>query len=231
MNIRFLQTLILCALTIGFASCGEDFDLSENVTDEVMTEFALDRDTLYLRVGDVYEYTTSFNPPDINDASIYWTSSADSVATVQNNAIHALSPGWTILTATSVSYHRQALSHVCVLDSWSGASDQYPYESVVYASAKVGGQDLEPNCEVAAFVNDECRGAGKRIETHGKVIWAIRVGSFYKAYDPDFLPSKEVVVFKYYNPDSRESGEFRETIIHDCKTHGMPSSPFTLTAK
>lgn len=227
-RLKYLTLFVVCAL--GFASCGVDIDFDENaVRAESLT---LDRDTIYLRVGESIDLSPIFTPDSVTNQAVLWTSDADSVATTVSNSIVAVSPGSALITATSVSYRLEASCHIVVLEDWPlFDAGQFPYETVIYAKVTVGGSPLPAGAELAAFVDYECRGTGVRRVRLDQEYWEIRVGSDIRYSNPEYPSLSEEIEFRYYDPESHTMQVFPQTILHDGETHGYPSHPFELSIK
>ena len=66
-----------------------------------VTGISLDEDTLELTVGDTATLTATVAPDDTTDPAVTWTSDTESVATVENGVITAVSAGTATITATA----------------------------------------------------------------------------------------------------------------------------------
>lgn len=64
------------------------------------TSILLPIDSLSMKVGDIYSVIATINPTNAENQNITWTSSNESVATVNYGEISAISSGSTIITAT-----------------------------------------------------------------------------------------------------------------------------------
>jgi len=89
-NLRFLPWLLITLglATITFNSCGIKVD-----------SITLDQQTLTLAVAEDCTLTAIVLPDDAADKTVTWTSSADSIATVSDGKITAISQGTVTITA------------------------------------------------------------------------------------------------------------------------------------
>ncbi len=68
-----------------------------------VTNVVLDREKIYLKIGDQTELTATIQPENATDKSVIWRSSAPSVAMVRNGQITARAPGTAMITAEAGS--------------------------------------------------------------------------------------------------------------------------------
>lgn len=91
-----LKTLpILAILSFGLVSCGGDDDKTK------VTSVSLSETTLSLTVGQMKILTETVLPADADDKSVKWTSSDNSIATVDSGKVMAKSKGTATITVAT----------------------------------------------------------------------------------------------------------------------------------
>jgi hypothetical protein len=221
-----LKIITFLPFLLSLASCGL-MEMDEQ-TDVVATQMTLQRDTLYIMVGDRLELHPVFTPDSVTVSDVLWTSSADSVLTVSNNVFTGMSEGWSTVRAVSVQRHLEDSCHVYVMKRWENTAREYPYEMMVYATVTVHGQPFNPETMMlGAFVDDEMRGAGELMEWKGRQYVRFRVGSELPFYNPDGI--EETVTFRVYHRQELRYETFTQTILYDGEAHGSLSNLFPLT--
>ena len=93
-----------------------------------VTGISLDKNFLELTVGDTYQLTAVLSPSNATDKVIRWTSGDDSVATVENGKVTAVSAGETNITAISSDGGYTAACKVTVKEK-AAESESYEAES------------------------------------------------------------------------------------------------------
>lgn len=221
-----LKIITFLPFLLSLASCGL-MEMDEQ-TDVVATQMTLQRDTLYIMVGDRLELHPVFTPDSVTVSDVLWTSSADSVLTVSNNVFTGMSEGWSTVRAVSVQRHLEDSCHVYVMKRWESMAREYPYEMMVYAAVTVHGQPFNPETMMlGAFVDDEMRGAGELMEWKGRQYVRFRIGSDMAYYDPDGI--EETVTFRVYHRQELRYETFTQTILYDGEAHGSLSNLVELT--
>ncbi len=221
-----LKIITFLPFLLSLASCGL-MEMDEQ-TDVVATQMTLQRDTLYIMVGDRLELHPVFTPDSVTVSDVLWTSSADSVLTVSNNVFTGMSEGWSTVRAVSVQRHLEDSCHVNVMKRWEIMAREYPYEMMVYAAVTVHGQPFNPETMMlGAFVDDEMRGAGELMEWKGRQYVRFRIGSDMAYYDPDGI--EETVTFRVYHRQELRYETFTQTILYDGEAHGSLSDLVELT--
>ena len=221
---RRIALALVSALTL--TSCGlVDMEDQEELP---LTEMHLQRDTLYLMVGDQFTLQPVLTPDSVTIDDVFWSSSADSVLSISNNVFTGVSEGWSLVRALSVSRQLEDSCHVCVMRRWENTEREYPYEMMVYANVSVHGQPFNPETMVlGAFVDDEMRGAGQLMEWKGKQYVRFRIGSDIKFVDPEGI--EETVTFRVYYKQQLRYEEFPQELNFDGEAHGTLSSLFSLS--
>ena len=221
---RRIALALVSALTL--TSCGlVDMEDQEELP---LTEMHLQRDTLYLMVGDQFTLQPVLTPDSVTIDDVFWSSSADSVLSISNNVFTGVSEGWSLVRALSVSRQLEDSCHVCVMRRWENTEREYPYEMMVYANVSVHGQPFNPETMVlGAFVDDEMRGAGQLMEWKGKQYVRFRIGSDIKFVDSEGI--EETVTFRVYYKQQLRYEEFPRELNFDGEAHGTLSSLFSLS--
>ena len=104
---------------------------------------------------------------------------------------------------------------------------QYQYDMTVYYTlvAPDGNPISETgNYEVAAFVNDECRGVGKLVTQTGENGQTLTYG-YLRVYSNE--TSGETITFKYYDKETEEEKVIEDVTVPFVATslEGMPTEP------
>jgi hypothetical protein len=180
------------------------------------TGLTLDKSAIAIYVDDVEDLTATVVPEDAANKKTLWTSSNDSVVTVDDNgAVTGISAGTATVTATSEDGGFTAICTVTVASEMGNVTSTgwstpaiHSYEHSMTYVAQVAFRDVlseDANTEVAAFVGDECRG-------YAKLAYEPEVNA-YLVYLVIYSNSAggETVTLKAYNP-------LKERIYSDCKT-------------
>lgn len=223
---RVVRTAVMIlAPMLLTVSCGL-MDMEQEET--VATEMSLDRDTVYIMVGDQFTLTPRFSPATDALAYVYWSSSADSVVSISDNVFTGLSEGWSMVRATSVSGLLQDSCWVGVMPRWEPTVRQYPYEMLVYAEVTVHGLPFNPETMIlGAFVDDEMRGSGELMTWKGRQYVRIRVGSDISYVDPNGV--NETVSFRVYLKQQLRFEEFPQTLDFDGEAHGTLTNLYKIS--
>lgn len=165
--------LLLC---LPMTSC-EFFELDE-VGAETATKMSLEQDTLFVMVGDTFSLNPVFTPDTVNINDLYFLPADSGVLAVRGvDKLEAVGEGGTKLYITSVSARLLDSCMVYVVPRWEVEKRLWPYETVFYANVTFGGASLSEDMLVAAFVGNECRGLGQKMEYAGIPYYRFRVGS------------------------------------------------------
>ncbi len=212
-------------MTLSLTSCG----LMEMDTEElVAVGMKLDRDSLYIMVGDQLELTPIFSPDTVTQSGILWTTSDEDVLAVSGGVYTAVSPGWAQVRAVNTSYMLEDSCMVCVMPRWETTGREFPYEMLVYADVTVGGQPFNPETMMlAAFVDDDLRGTGQLLEWKGKSYVRFRVGSEMRGTDSG--GNNEVVSFRVYYRREHRYDVFPQSLDYDGEAHGTLSNLYKLS--
>ena len=79
-----------------------------------VTGVSLDKETLTMKVGDTETLVATVAPADATDKNVIWTTSEETVATVENGVVTAVGAGNAIITATTADGSFTATSEVTV---------------------------------------------------------------------------------------------------------------------
>lgn len=199
----YLFTLLL------LTSCGEMFELDEENPNQ--PQMKIDRTSIDIMVGDTYTFNLAQHPDDAKDKAVAWTSANPKVAVFEGEQLKALAAGHTTVTAEWISEKLKASCVVNVIPKWELNPYLYPNDMMVYAKVTVGGRDVDENCLVAAFYDDESdpqnpvselRGFGELFTEEGITYMALRV------FSPD--GTGDDLVLRCYDRKSM--------LIYDCET-------------
>lgn len=221
---RIIPLYLLFLLPFLTASCG----LMEMENEEVIAmELHLDRDTLWIMVGDEFTLQPSFKPDSVSIPSVTWTTSSSDVLSIVDGVFHGTREGWAQVNARSIAADIEDSCMVCVMRRWEDTSKQFPYEMVVYASVTVNGKDFDPETMiVGAFVDGDMRGIGTLEKWKDNSYVRFRIGSDLRYVDPEGI--SETVNFRVYYKKELRYEEFPQTLDYDGETHGTLSNLFTL---
>ncbi len=109
---------------------------------------------------------------------------------------------------------------------WEVNPHDYQYDMTVYAKLSADGSTVEDfsNYEIAAFVDNECRGIAEVKSQSGYTWLYLRVRSN--------VASGESISFKIYDAAAGKAFNAVETVdFTSAGQEGMPSAPITLTLK
>lgn len=206
------------------ASCG----LMEMENEEVLAkELHLDRDTVWIMVGDEFTLQPVVKPDNVSIDAVTWTSSAPGVLSIKDGVFRGAGEGWARLHAKNIAVDVEDSCMVCVMRRWEDASHLFPYEMMVYASVTVNGKAFDPETMiVGAFVDGDMRGIGTLEKWKDTSYVRFRIGSELRSADPDGF--SETVNFRVYYRKELRYDEFPQTIDYDGETHGTLSNLFTL---
>jgi hypothetical protein len=151
--------------------------------------------------------------------------SNDSIVSLKDNVFEALRPGTVCIKATSVLQQMEDSCQVQVM-KWGVNPYAFPDEMVFFAKFYIEGKEVTPNtCNVAAFVDGECRGVGEYKEYQGNYFYMFRVYGSTESYSG----KREVVRFRVYRSDNLLCGYFPNQYVFDGDTYGSISSPLLFT--
>ncbi len=112
-----ISFIILSVLSLFF-SC-EEKDLFINVT-----EVSIDKNFITMVEGNVEKLNAVVTPSDATNKIINWTSSNESVITVdENGLLTAIKKGSAIVTATTEDGNKKAMSNITVKENWISLSE------------------------------------------------------------------------------------------------------------
>ena len=221
---RIIPLYLLFFLPFLTASC----ELMEMENEEVLVqELHLDRDTLWIMVGDEFSLQPSFKPDSVSIPSVIWTTSASNVLSIEDGVFRGTGVGWAQVHARSITANIEDSCMVCVMRRWEDASKLFPYEMMVYASVTVNGKAFDPETMIiGAFVDGDMRGVGSLEKWKDSSYVRFRIGSELRYVDPNGF--SETVSFRVYYKKELRYEEFPQTLDYDGETHGTLSNLFTL---
>ncbi len=225
-TIVFIAAQLCILASIFFNSCALIELEEEQVT---AVDMHLDRDSIYVEVGDQFTITPVFDPDTITLSDIYWEISAPEVVNFYYTHFAAESEGWATIRAISVSQQQEDSCHVCVLPRFDDVNLTFPYETVIYAKVSVKGQEFNPETmRVLAYVGNDLGGFGEMKEQHGVKYMVIRAGS--EMFDEENVIPETVTLY-LYNKKEHSLTLFKSYIEFDGESHGNPINPIELTIK
>ena len=232
----------LLMISFALASCGDLFEFEGNTSD--LNKITLDRHTLYLMAGDTYQFTATFEPDTVRNKAVFWMSNNVNVATFEDGILLATGEGETTIAGISIEHQCSDTCHVVVGYEWYMPENYYPFDMVVNANITVNGQPLKEGMQVAAFVGTQIRGIGVQRKFFDVTYTELRIYSPLNPftpytelnkqdplnpYDDEIEPDK--IVIRAYDHNTRTMYECADTITFDGKTHGYPSSLYSVELK
>ena len=216
---RYCYLFILAA---ALTSCGDLFEFEGYTSD--LNKITLDRDSLYLMVGDTYHFTTTFDPDTLRNDAVYWMSDDVNIATFRNDTLLAVSEGTVTITAISIEHQCYATARVFVSYGWYMIEKYYPFDMVVNASVTVDGLPLNEHQQVGAFVDDELRGIGVARTFHDISYTEFRIYSQKNPHGPYSDLHPQDPLYPYDEPDELDKIVFR---VYDRQQKTVYESPDT----
>ena len=213
--------LAIASATLQLVSCGiMELEEQEQI---VAMEMMLERDSVFIMVGDDFTLQPTFKPDSVTVSDIFWSSEADSVLSVKDGHLVGESEGTVWVYATSVSRQLKDSLVVVVMPRWEDAARLYPNEMIVYADVTIDGKPFDPDKQMlGAFVDDEMRGIGTLQTWKDKSYVRFRIGSDIAYYDPDGIT--EDVTFRVYYKQELRYDVLPYTLEYDGETHGTLSN-------
>ena len=227
-SLRHITTFMwLATFSLLTASCGLlDMEFDEGT--QMVYEMRLDRDTVHVMVGDTFVLAPIFVPDSVSNHEVFFLSEADSVATIENGAVVAMSEGETVIMAISVLGEKRADCHVYVMAPWAVSPFEYSDDMIVYATVTIDGKPLDPETQqIGAFSGPEFRGMGQLMEWQGRTFLQFRIYGHYEWGD-DEPTQPELIRFAYYDKKGVVFEYASLAISFDGETHGSPSNPLEL---
>lgn len=148
-----LVTLIDEGEATVVATCGSQTAICEVTVYPIqeyveVEEVVLDPSELIIMVGEKYALTATILPDNATDTSLIWTSSEETVASVENGVITAIKAGTAIITANAVN----GVSGECNVTCQEEAGVESIFEGSPYVSIySFNGVLLKKNVEVSAI--------------------------------------------------------------------------------
>lgn len=208
-------------------SCGL-IDMDFGTVIQVPYTMRLNPDTAYVMEGDTFVIAPVFVPDSVSNREVYYSSEADSVATVQGNTVVGVSEGDTRIKAISVQDTTKAYCQVFVMAPWAVNPYDYSDDMIVYATAKIDGKPFDPSRQmIGAFSGPEFRGMGKMIEWQGRKFLQFRIYGYMEWGDDE--PTLPVQIrFACYEKEHVSLKYASLLLPFDGETHGTPSDPIEL---
>jgi hypothetical protein len=198
------------------------------VGDDTITAYnmALSHDSVYMMLDDTITLSPVFNPDSVTNKEMFWWSDVDSIVYADGNDLIAAAEGITYVRGMSVQHRLEDSCYVYVMPRWEVSPYDYPFEIVVYADVKIGGETPSEDILIGAFKGKEFRGIGKWKEWKGKKYMEIRA---YSYYDEIHDGKSEKINFLYYDKKNLRVQRFTQSISFDGETHGTLSNLFELS--
>ena len=122
-----MRKLFLCIISILFLLC-----CNKELDSISVNSISIDNKVVEMTEGDVVTLTATINPSNASNKNVYWTSSDQAVATVDNNGkVTAIKAGKTTITVTTEDGGKTATCSVTV------NAKIYPVSSVTLVKASV----------------------------------------------------------------------------------------------
>ena len=220
---KILTFISFMAVSQLMTSC-----LKLDIGDDTLTAYdmSLDHDSVYMMLDDTIRLSPVFNPDSVSNQEMFWWSDADSIILASGNDLIAIAEGYTYVRGMSVQHRLEDSCYVYVMPRWEVSPYDFPFEIVVYADVKIGGETPSEDILIGAFKGKEFRGIGKWKEWKGKKYMEIRA---YSHYDDIHDGKSERINFLYYDRKNLRVQRFRQSISFDSETHGTLSNLFELS--
>ena len=218
----FLKLVGLALLSQLAVSCGLiDFEFDEEVLEAY--DMSLDRDTVYVMVGDSFCLSPVFSPDTVSNREIYLESSADSIISIVNDTIVARSSGQAYVTAVSVQHRIADSCVVNVIDRWQFNPADFSQDMVLYLRPSIGGESFDPsNMMLGAFCGNELRGIAQLRTWNGTPYLLLRVYADYN-YEGDPI-QPDLIRFGIYDRRRLLFYYLDKALSFDGETHGTLNS-------
>lgn len=95
---------------------------TQTITTPAVESVSLDKTEAEVTVGGTVSLTATLNPSNATNKMVYWTSSDEEVATVENGVVTALKAGTATITATSADGEKTATCTITVKEAASGVT-------------------------------------------------------------------------------------------------------------
>ena len=200
------------------ASCGlMDFEFDEEALEAY--DMQLDRDTVYVMVGDSFCLAPVFDPDTVSNREIYLESSADSIISIMNDTIVALSSGDAFVRAVSVQHRIADTCYVHVVERWQLNPSAFSDDMVLYLKPQFGGVQYNPaTMMLGAFCGGDLRGIAELKNWNGREYLVLRV---YGDYDYENTgEQREVIRFGLYDRRRVNITYSARSLVFDGETHG-----------
>ena len=220
---KILTFISFVAVSQLMTSC-----LKLDIGDDTLTAYdmSLNYDSVYMMLDDTITLSPVFNPDSVTNKEMFWWSDADSIVYADGNDLIAAAEGITYVRGMSVQHRLEDSCYVYVMPRWEVSPYDYPFEIVVYADVKIGGETPSEDILIGAFKGAEFRGIGKWKEFAGKKYLEIRA---YSLYDEVHDGKSEKINFLYYDKKNLRVQRFKQSISFDGETHGTISNLFELS--
>ena len=146
-------------MAVILTSCGKPFELEEVAEDQLsVTELAVDRHSVDLMVGDIYQVSATVKPDTLAERGIYWESADTTVVRISEGRLVAVGAGETTVKAIAMAGLKSDNCHVRVIEPWVIDPYAFLYDMVVYADVSVNGRAADDNTSVGVFGRDDSGG-------------------------------------------------------------------------
>ena len=158
---RRSRRLMASALfTISFSvlttSCGKPFEVDEVTEDKLsVAELTMDRHSVDLIAGDIYQVPTTVKPDTLAERGIYWESADTSVVRISEGRLVAVGAGQTTVKAIAMAGLKSDTCHIRVMEPWVVDPYAFLYDMVIYADVSVNGRAANDSTLVGVFGRDE----------------------------------------------------------------------------
>ena len=121
-SVATVQSGVVTAIQVGSAAItakSGDKTATCQITVEVtpVTSITLNKTSVTLKIGETSTLTVNVTPSDATDKTVIWSSSDESIATVDNGVIKGIKPGYATITATTRDGSKTSSCIVTVTDA------------------------------------------------------------------------------------------------------------------
>jgi hypothetical protein len=219
-RLSFFNFLIF---TLTLYSCG-DFWTADTANISDGRQMGLERYVVTILEGEQYAIPVWFTPDSLYNATVYWETEDDDIATFHNDTLLALTPGLTRVFATSTIDRLSDTCWVQVLPHPQMDWGDFPYEMMLYASVSLHGRPLtvenQDSVIIAAYVDDDLRGVGQMREAKGREYFVMRIGAY--------RPSGDQLRLRCYYRGRALAEWFPQVLSFDGEALGTLSNLFPL---
>lgn len=164
------KTLILIALAVGLAACGDFYTFNEEPDDWKDVTMRAQCDGAYVMVGDTMPLVVKFEPRKPNDYPVFWLSSDTVHSRIISDSLVGRRAGNVDLVVFGGGGRLVDSCRVHVIERWEKADFhiQQPSDMVIYADVTVNGKPWDDKTQIlGAFVGGELTGLAVPREAFG----------------------------------------------------------------